>query len=171
MGHMSRNKDVKDLKKLKAPEEGGSADEYSKFKKCLERHLSASWHGGDVVGQVLTDGEIPVLQTPQDEDTSKMNAFEKSVYDQTVMAYGVQAMLLTENMKAVYSLIEEKFSPGLRETVTCTTGYDDAFKKKDLIWLLATLDDIMTGFTKMKAPLLALDDQLERVIIAPLPTR
>ena len=45
--------------------------------------------------------------------------------------------------------------------VTGTKGHSNAEKRKNINWLMDTLDDIMIGFERIKSPYLAQDDQMQ----------
>ena len=72
----SRLTEVKGLKLLKSPEEGGTKREYQDFLDKLENHVTMAWDEGADIGQVVSSGELPDIDMPEDitdeEEKSKL---------------------------------------------------------------------------------------------------
>ena len=73
-------------------------------------------------------------------------------------------MIKDENEKALYKIISGNLSKLTKSKVTGMKGHSNAKKRKDLKWLIDTLDDIMIGFKRIKSPYLACDDKMEKIM-------
>ena len=62
----SRLSEVKDLKILKSPEEGGTEKDYQDFLDKIENHVTMAWDEGADIGQIVSSGELPDIDEPED---------------------------------------------------------------------------------------------------------
>ena len=68
------------------------------------------------------------------------------------------------NVGALYALLMENVSKMVRAKIKSKKGYSAAETNTDAIWLLANLEDIMINFEDTKPKILAIDDQMERIM-------
>ena len=78
--------------------------------------------------------------------------------------YGQQVATLSDNMGALFSLLDNSASKIMRAKVKSKQGYVDTEKKKDTVWLLKTFEDVILNFEETKPKLLAVDDQMENIM-------
>ena len=62
----NRLSEVKDLKILKSPVEGGSKKDYQDFLDKIENHVTMAWDEGADIGQIVSSGELPDIDEPED---------------------------------------------------------------------------------------------------------
>ena len=160
-----RPTEVKDLKILKAPEEGGTEKDYDDLLEAIERHVNIAWLFGPDMAHILKEGELPEIEEPNDLSAEeKGQEWRKLLWEKRVHEYGNRMATLDANVKALYSLILNNVSKVTRSQVASITGFVQADKDKDPFWLMDTLSEIMSKFKKIKHPVLALDDQMERIM-------
>ena len=161
----SRLTEVKGLKLLKSPEEGGTKKEYQDFLDKIENHVTMAWDGGGDIGQVVASGELPDLDAPDDitaeEEKSKL---KERMWFLKVDAYVARETTLTNNVKALYALFTNNVSKITKSKIQSRIGYVKANKANDAIWLLETIEDIMINFEETRPKTQSLDDQMERIM-------
>ena len=62
----SRPTEVKNLKTLKSPEEGGTKKEYEDFLDKIQNHVIGLWAHGKDTGYVIGNGQEPTIKEPAD---------------------------------------------------------------------------------------------------------
>ena len=67
-------------------------------------------------------------------------------------------------MGALYSLINDGLSKIMKAKVRGKQGFNKAQEEKDAVWMLKTIEDITVNFEETKPKLLAIDDQMERIM-------
>ena len=101
-----RPTEVKDLKALKSPEEGGTEKDYDDLLDAIERHVNIAWVFGPDVAHILKEGEPPEIEEPVDlSKAEKELEWKKLLWEKTVHEYGNRLAALDANVKALYSLI------------------------------------------------------------------
>ena len=153
------------LKTLKSPEEGGTKKEYEDFLEKIDSHVSINWEFGQDIAYVIKNSKLPVFVEPKDltatEETTK---WKVRLWNQKVDRYGLQNSTLEDNMGALHSLMHDGLSKIMKAKVRAKTGYNKAQEEKDALWLLKTIEDITLNFEETKPKLLAIDDQMERIM-------
>src|SRR5210317_2122108 len=154
---------VEDLKELKCPEEGGLKQHHEDFLRKIGEHAYVSWTYGELIGKLIESGEDPDIKMPEDppEDAS-MGV--KLVWKEEVKNHIAMKRGHADNKKALYSLVFANVSKLTRSKIQSAEGYKVASEEKNPGWLLEALDDIMIGFEKIKAPIVAMHDQLKRIM-------
>jgi hypothetical protein len=71
---------------------------------------------------------------------------------------------LKGNKEALYMLVIESLSPMTKSKLRGKQGFSKAEEDTDPMWLLDQLDDIMVHFEEVKPKLLAVDDQMQRIM-------
>ena len=160
-----RTANVPDLKTLKSPKEGGTKKNYEDFLEKIQNHVSITWPFGDNIAYVLDNNAEPKISKPKDlpEDEQKV-AWKKRIWNQKVDQYGLQTKALDNNMGAMYALIKEATSKIMKAKIRSKAGYAHADTSRDLVWLLKTIEDIVLNFEETKPKLLAVDNQMERIM-------
>ena len=154
-----------DLKTLKAPEEGGKKKEYQDFLDKLDNHVSINWEFGEDISYIIKNNELPTHTEPTDlSSTDQAIKWKVRLWNQTVDRYGQQLNALTDNAYALFSLIMDRISKIMRGKVKSRQGFKKAESGKDIIWLLKAIEDIVLHFEETKPKLLAIDDQMERIM-------
>ena len=164
MEHAFRSTEVKDLKVLALPEEGGTRKDYDDFLETFERHVGMTWTYGSEIAHVVKEGNKPNIDQPEDIEQSKKAAWEIRLWNQEVDEYGIRVKSLRENMKALFSMILANVLKIARSKIISSNGFSKANNSKDALWLLCTLDDVMLDFQKIKYPVFAVDDQMENIM-------
>src|SRR5210317_1268682 len=154
---------VEDLKELKCPEEGGSKQHHEDFLRKIGEHAYVSWTYGELIGKLIENGEDPELVMPEDPPVGASMGVEL-VWKEEVKNHIAMKRGHADNKKALYSLVFANLSKLTRSKIQSAEGYKDASVEKDPGWLLEALDDIMIGFEKIKAPIVAMHDQLKRIM-------
>ena len=161
----SRLSEVKDLKILKSPEEGGTKKDYQDFLDKIENHVTMAWDEGADIGQIVSSGELPDIDEPEDiTDEDEKSKLKQRLWILKVDAYVARDTALKGNVKALYALMTSNFSKMTKSKVQSKMGYTKANKANDAIWLLETVEDIMINFEETKPKAQSLDDQMERIM-------
>ena len=64
----------------------------------------------------------------------------------------------------MYALILDAVSKIIKSKLSNKAGYTKANENNDALWLLETLEDIMVNFEEVKPKILAIDDQMKRIM-------
>jgi len=149
---------VRNLKILNAPEEGGTKKEYEDFLEKIQSHVTIGW-------DFMKNMEDPVIPEPKDmtDDEEKVK-WKKRLWDQEVDRYGTRCVALEENKGALYAIVMDGVSKNIKSNLKSKTGYSAADETSDSLWLLGSLEDIMINFEEVKPKILAIDDQMERIM-------
>jgi hypothetical protein len=153
------------LKTLKTPAEGGTKKEYEDFLDTIQTHVSINWDFGQDIAYVIKNNAIPTFDEPQDLSASEeKQKWKVRLWNQKVDRYGQQISMLEDNMGALFSLLSDSVSKIMRAKVKSKQGYTNAEKRKDAVWLLKAMEDIILNFEETKPKLLAIDDQMETIM-------
>ena len=156
---------VRNLKTLSAPEEGGTKKEYEDFLEKIQSHVTIGWDFGKDIGHLLKNMENPVIPEPKDmTDEEEKVKWKKRLWDQEVDRYGTRCATLEENKGALYAVVMDGVSKIIKSKLKSKTGYSAADEANDSLWLLGSLEDIMINFEEVKPKILAIDDQMERIM-------
>ena len=156
---------VRNLKILKSPEEGGTKKEFDDFLKKIQNHLTISWDFGKDIGYVVKHMKDPKIEEPTDMTSDKeKDKWRVRLWNQEVDQYGARTQLLEDNKSALYALILDAVSKIVKSKLSNKAGYTKANENNDALWLLETLEDIMVNFEEVKPKILAIDDQMERIM-------
>ena len=90
--------------------------------------------------------------------------WKKRLWDQEVDRYGTRCAALEENKEALYAVVMEGVSKITKSKLKSKNGYSAADEANDSLWLLGSLEDIMINFEEVKPKILAIDDQMERIM-------
>ena len=71
---------------------------------------------------------------------------------------------LKENCGALFSVLTSNISKITKSKLKSKNGYSKAESDYNVVWLLKELEDIMLNFEDISPKILAMDDQLERII-------
>ena len=74
----SRYTEVKNLKALKSPEEGGTKKDYEDFLDKIQNHVTMAWTHGKDIGYVVGNGKKPEIPEPEDLTTEEEQSKFKS---------------------------------------------------------------------------------------------
>ena len=156
---------IPNFKALKAPEEGGTKKEFEDYLDKIGNYVSISWPFGEDIAHVLEHSKKPEIPEPDDltsEESKK--EWKIRVWNQKVDRYALRIDTLEENMGAMFALIKDGTSKIMKAKLRSKSGYEKAVKEKDVLWLLEALEDIVLNFEDTKPKLLAIDDQMERLM-------
>ena len=160
-----RTASVPDLKTLKSPEEGGTKKNYEDYLERIQNHVSIAWPFGDDIAYVLENNAKPKIPKPKDlPDDDQKIAWKMRIWNQKVDRYGLQVEALDNNMGAMYAFIKEVTSKIMKAKLTSKTGYAHADATRNLVWLLKTIKDVVLNFEETKPKILAVDNQMERIM-------
>ena len=164
-GTGSRAANIPNLKNLKSPHKGGTKKEYEEFMDKIQNHISICWNFGEDAAMVLDKIEKPDIPEPKDlsDDEAKIK-WKTRVWEQKVDWYAVRIEALEDNMKALYSLIKDSSSKIMKAKIQSKEGFLKADKNRNVIWLLNQIDNIMLNFEESKPKLIAINDQMERIM-------
>ena len=153
------------LKTLKTPAEGGTKKEYEDFLETIQTHVSINWDFGQDIAYVIKHNNIPTFTEPQDLSVSEeKQKWKVRLWNQKVDRYGQQISMLDDNMGALFSLLDDSVSKIMRAKIKSKQGYTNAESKKDAVWLLKAMEDIILNFEENKSKLLAINDQMETIM-------
>ncbi len=160
-----RAAEVKNLRVLKAPEEGGTKKDCEDFLEKIQNHVLLAWEFGKDVGYVVKNGEMPDIKQPTDlsKEDAKV-AWKTCIWNHRVDRYALQMDTLTLNLGALYMLVMGHVSKIVWAKVKSKKGYTLADESNNAIWLLGVLEDIMINFEESKPKLLTIDDQMEQIM-------
>lgn len=156
---------VRGLKVLTSPDEGGTKQHYEDFLEKICNHVIISWHFGKDVGHVIKHGKDPAINEPADlEPADEAKKWKVRLWERDVDQYGNRMDSLKGNKEALYALIIESLSPMVKSKLKGKQGFAKAEEETDPLWLLNQLEDIMVRFEEVKPKLLAIDDQMHRIM-------
>ena len=157
---------IENLKELKCPEEGGTKQQHDAFLDKIKAHINVSWMYGGLLVKMIEDKEDPdfTLMIPADLPATGVSEGQKMIWKEKVKVAGAKEMVHEENKMALFSLVFTHLSKITQSKIEGTSGYESANSSKDPLWLLSTLDDVMIGFEKVKSPIVAMYDQLKRIM-------
>jgi hypothetical protein len=156
---------VKGLKTLITPDEGGTKKDYEDFLERIHNHVMITWSWGKDIAHVVKNTEDPSIEEPKDlptEDEGKK--WKVRLWEQAVDRYGSRMATLEGNKEALYALVTSSLSPIAKSKLRGKQGFKKAEEDTDPIWLLTQLEDIMVRFEEVKPKLLAVDDQMQRIM-------
>lgn len=159
--------EVKSLKFLKLPEEGGTKKEYQDFLDKLENHVTMAWDEGADIGHVVLNGKLlPNIKETRDITAEeKRSKLKQCMWMLKLDAYIARDMALKGNVKALYALIISNLTKMTKSKVQSKVGYTKANKANDATWLLEVIEDIMINFEETKPKAQSLDeDQMEKLM-------
>ena len=140
----SRASIVRNLKTLKAPEEGSTKKKYEDLLDKVQNHIAISWDFGKDIGHLLKHMEDQTLPEP-----TYMTAAEEAVkwevrlWRQEVERYRDRGAVLEGNKGALYAVLVDGVSKIIKSDLKNKTGYSKADGANDSVWLLQTLEDIL----------------------------
>jgi len=160
--------EVKDLKLLSCPQEGGHKKDWDAFLNKIFVHVGGYWEKGHDVARILRHEtpdigpSPPNLTDDEKKDDSKVRAFNKKSDK-----FEERADVLEANKTSLYFLNLLHISEIAKGKLKGLQGYKQAERDSDPIWLVASLEDLMTDFeTATKSPAMALHDQMDRIMSA-----
>ena len=143
-----RASDIKGLKILKAPAEGGTRKNYEDFIKNIRSHIIISWDGGSDLGYLMENMKEPELELPDElSESEKKSMLKVRLWELKVVKYSNRENLLREGKKSLFALVMDGVSKIIRSKLL---GMSE-FKRKseaagNVVWLLESLEDIMMKF-------------------------
>ena len=160
-----RTTEVKNLKILKSPEEGGTKKEFEDFIEKISNHVAISWKRGKDISYLLTKMEEPQFEIPKDlSEEEKKSSFKLAMWNKDVDKYSERVDIFQDNKAAIFALIVGAVSKMTRSKLKSKENFSLKELNEDVLWLLESLDDIMVNFEKVKPNELAIDDQMERIM-------
>ena len=122
-----RTADVPNLQALKSPEEGGNKKEYEEFIEKVGSFVTITWTGGQDVGYILKNGEMPQIDPPADlsSDEAK-SALKKRQWDRKADVYADRLINLENNKTALFALLYQNVTKIMRAKLKSKKGYHDA---------------------------------------------
>ena len=162
---LSRTSEIPGLKILKSPEEGGTKKEYEDFLEKIINHVTITWGHGKDVAYIIKNTKLPLMTEPSElSDSDAKSRLKMMRWDMEVTRYLAREDALKENSCALFSLLTESVSKITKSKLKSKTGFTESEKTSDVVWLLEKLEDIILNFEDITPKVLALDDQLERII-------
>ena len=159
-----RASDIKGLKILKAPAEGGTRKNYEDFIKNIRSHIMISWDGGSDLGYLMENMKEPELELPDElSESEKKSMLKVRLWELKVVKYSNREDLLREGKKSLFALVMDGVSKIIRSKLLGMSKFKKSETAGDVVWLLESLEDIMMKFEKNKPNIVALDDQNERI--------
>jgi hypothetical protein len=132
----------------------------------IRNRVTIAWDFGEDVGHPLKHMENPVIPEPKDmtADEEKVKWRKKRLWDQDVDRHRTRCAALEENKGAMCAVVMDGVSKIIRSKLKSKTGCSKADEMNDSLWLLETLEDSMVNFEEIKPKILAIDDQMERIM-------
>ena len=156
---------VRNLKTLKVPEEGGTKKDFDEFLEKIQSHVTISWESGKDIAFVIKHHKDPIIKEPSDMTSEEEKIkWKVRLWNQEVDKYGERINMLNENKNALYALMTEGVSKIIKSKLRGKLGYVEADENNNVIWLIGNLEDIMVNFEEVKPKILAIDDQMERIM-------
>ena len=160
-----RSTEIKNLKVLKTPEEGGTKKEYEEYLDKIKNHVSINWEGGWEMKELITSMKEPSFEEPKDlTDDEEKSKLKTAMWNMEVHNYVTQINLFKRNKGALFAFIMNNVSKITKGKLKSNVCFSKKETEGDLIWLLEALDDIVVKFKTVKPRFLSLDDQLERIM-------
>jgi len=160
-----RTSNVDGLKELKCPDEGETKKEYETFLDKMENFVTIQWPNGSDVGYIVQNGkEFQVPEPESQTEEEKKVDWKQRLGSQKMDRYGIRMENMEMNKIALYALIMNNISKIVKSKLRSKSGYEVANGSNDPLWLFATLEDIMLNFEEVKPKVLAIDDQMERIM-------
>lgn len=160
-----RSATINGLNPIKCPEEQGTKKEYEECLEIIEKEVSLSWpFGQDIAYLLREDGIETVLKPPPKPDSKKAEEWETQVWNNDILAFGLRRNAMKENKMALFSLLMGNLSNMMKSKITSRKGFVKADIEKDVVWLLEALDEVMLNYEQIKHPIMARDDQMERIM-------
>lgn len=160
-----RSATVRGLKVLTTPDEGGTKKDYEDFLEKIHNHVMISWTWGKDIAHIVKNNADPVIDEPTDlEPGDEQKKWKVRLWEQAVDRYGSRIATLDGNKEALYALVIGSVSPITKSKLRSKHGFSKAEEGSDPIWLLTQLEDIMVRFEEVKPKLLAIDDQMHRIM-------
>jgi hypothetical protein len=161
----ARTANVRGLKILTSPDEGGTKKDYEDFLEKIHNHVMIGWSWGKDIAHIVKTSSDPVIEEPSDLDPNdESKKWKVRLWEQAVDRYGSRMSMLDGNKEALYALIIGSLSPIIKSKLRSKQGYSKAEEDSDPLWLLTQLEDIMVRFEEVKPKLLAIDDQMQRIM-------
>ncbi|CAJ1945688.1 unnamed protein product [Cylindrotheca closterium] len=138
---------VKGLKQLKAPKEDGTEQDLEDFLTSLTDKVIIRWADGGDVGYVLEENAEPEIKEPypmtaaEEADARKVKA-----YDRLMDKYEDRKDAFRANTVAMFQLVMSNVTTTMRNKIKSTDGHLAASKNKDMVWLMSTIDNIVSGY-------------------------
>ena len=118
----------------------------------------------DIAQVIKLGGQKLNIPEPKDLDAKDKNVkWKVRVWEKRVDNYAERLDILEKNVKALYSLILANVSTSTRAKIVSTKGFGKADDKKDAMWLLGTIEDIMLQIVKRQLPLITVSEQNDRI--------
>ena len=159
----ARSQEVTKLEELKSLAEGGTKTKYDDFLTTLINHIALTWENGSDVVYMMENHKDPVFGMPKDLGATPTEV-EKMMKTIEVQNYMAKIGAYEDNKKGLYTLIMDNISKIVTQIVKATKGYHEADDKKDAIWILQTLEDIITNFKEDRKKEIALDEQMAKIM-------
>ena len=135
---------VRNLKTLKAPEEGGNKKEYEDFLEKIKNHVTISWYFGKYIGYLLNHMEDPTIPEPTDMTVAEEAVkWKVRLWRQEVERYRDRRAVLEEEKGALHAVLMGGVSKIIKSKLKSKTGYSKADEVNDSVWLLENLEDII----------------------------
>ena len=142
-----RASDIKGLKILKAPAEGGTRKNYEDFIKNIRSHIMISWDGGSDLGYLIENMKEPELELPDElSESEKKSMLKVRLWELKVVKYSNREDLLREGKKSLFALVMDGVSKIIRSKLLDRSDFMESEVAGDVAWLLESLDDIMLNF-------------------------
>ena len=161
----ARAAEIKNLKVLKAPEEGGSKKDFEEFLEIIAKHTVINWDGGKDIGFLILKAENPKIDIPKElSDEDSKSALKLTLWQLEVNKYSKRVGTLEENKSAAFALIVSKISKITKSKLKSNAEYLEKELESDVLWLIESLDEVMVNFEDAKPNEIAMEEQMERIL-------
>ena len=128
--------------------------------------MTIQWPNGSDVRYIVKNArDFPVPKPESQMEEEKKVDWKQRLWSQRVDRYSIVRMENMEmNKTALYALIMNNISKIMKSKLKSKKGYEVADASNDPLWLFETLEDIMLNFEEVKPKVLAIDDQMERIM-------
>ena len=110
---------------------------YDVFVETFTNYLTSNMTGAKDIVKTIVDGDDMLARTNEEEPVDLTEEEEKSkvkVFQQT-----------KDNLVKIYGLIWGQCSAGLQTAIKGEDGYDDAVDSHDVVWLLESVQKVVSG--------------------------
>ena len=123
---------------------------FDDFVETFTNYLTSNMTGARDVVRTITerddtleriDGDIPIDLT----DEEAKSAVRTLLKTEEVKKFGTRRQQAIDNLVKVFGLIWGQCSSGLQTAIKGESGFDDAFKAHEVVWLLEAVQKIVSG--------------------------
>ena len=154
------------LTTLRSPgEEQGDKKSFDQFVQTLATHVGIEWNNGSDVAHILDEGKDPTIAYPANlSNEDKKNDALQLRWKRQADAVFDREDDLKKNKRALFALVTHHLSAITKSKVQSMDGYTKAKGDGNPIWLMESLESVMTEYETVNSPAQSIDQSLQRIM-------